>query len=347
MSDRLRVSVVGGRGYVGGELLRLLLFHPHVKLHQVTSGSGAGKFVHSDHPNLRGHTNLKYINTEFLEPCDVLILAQPHGVAANHIDEWAKIAPKIIDCSADFRLNDPAAYTRWYGEEHPAPEWLQRFSYGLPESFRELLATSNYASGVGCNATVTNLALKPLAQAGLLERVVADIKVGSSEGGAQFNAASHHPERSGTVRSYKLTGHRHQAEVEQLLGTDFKLHMSVTSVEMVRGVLVTAHCFVNKDLDDKAVWQLYRQAYSSEPFVRVIKQKTGIHRYPDPKILVGSNYCDVGFAVDAQPGSRRIVVIAAMDNLMKGAAGTALQTMNIMMGLDETAGLQFPGLHPV
>ena len=229
----------------------------------------------------------------------------------------------------------------------PAPEWLEKFVYGLPEAYRDQLAQAKYASGVGCNATVTNLALAPLAEAGLLTggRVVADIKVGSSEGGARPNEGSHHPERSGAVRSFKPTGHRHQAEVRQVLGNDFELYMSVTAIELIRGALVTAHCLLNQNLTEKELWQLYRQAYKSEPFMRLVKQKTGIFRYPDPKLLPGTNFCDVGFEVEAD--TNRVVIIAALDNLMKGAAGSAVQAMNVMFGWEETIGLEFPGLHPI
>lgn len=347
MSEKLSVSIVGGSGYVGGELLRLLLFHPCVTVKQITSGSQFGKFAHSAHPNLRGVTEIQFSHPDALEPCDLLFLAQPHGVSSQAIEHFAGLAGRIIDTSADFRLRSPDAYTQWYGEPHPAPAWLDKFVYGLPERYRARLAEANYASGVGCNATVTNLALAPLADAGLLAggRVIADVKVGSSEGGARPSEGSHHPERSGSVRSFKPTGHRHQAEVRQALGDDFELYMSVTSVELIRGALVTAHCLLNQKIEEKDVWKIYRQAYKQEPFIRLVKQKTGIFRYPEPKLLAGTNFCDVGFEVEA--GTNRIVMIAAIDNLMKGAAGSAVQAMNVMLGWPETSGLEFPGLHPI
>ena len=180
------------------------------------------------------------------------------------------------------------------------------------------------------------LALYPLAQAGLIERVVVEVKVGSSEGGNKHSLATHHPERSGSVRSFAPTGHRHQAEMMQALG-EFELHFSATAVEMVRGVLCTAHVFLNEDVEEKALWKVYRSAYGSEPFVRLVKDRRGIYRYPEPKILSGTNFCDVGFAKD--PNSNRVVVISAIDNLMKGAAGTAVQAMNVMMGWPGNAGV--------
>jgi N-acetyl-gamma-glutamyl-phosphate/LysW-gamma-L-alpha-aminoadipyl-6-phosphate reductase len=345
MPGSVKVSIVGGSGYVGGELLRLLLFHPQVEVAEVTSASRAGHFVYTVHPNLRTVSALKFVHPDALAPCEFLFLALPHGEAARAIERYAAQATRIVDCSADFRLRDGAAYARWYGWEHPAPGWLARFVYGLPERYRDELRQARYASGVGCNATATTLALAPLVDAGLLESAVVEVKVGSSEGGAQPNQGSHHPERSGAVRSFKPTGHRHQAEVIQALGGGFALHFSATAVELVRGVLATCHCFLRRPLADKDVWKLYRDAYGAEPFIRLVKSKSGVYRYPEPKILAGTNYCDIGFELDEDSG--RLVVIAALDNLMKGAAGSAVQAMNVMMGWAETTGLEFPGLHPI
>lgn len=348
----LNISIIGGSGYVGGELLRLLLFHPHVRVVQITSERLAGKPVTTAHPNLRGLRALRenpllFTSAQQLQPCDLLFLALPHGEAARKIEYFAQQAPKIVDCSADFRLRDPAAYTRWYGEAHPAPDWLERFVYGLPELEREQLRNATYVSGVGCNATASNLALLPLVRAGIIDPqspVVIEVKVGSSEGGAQSSDSSHHPERAGAVRSFAPTGHRHTAEIIQATGLQ-QVHLSITSVELVRGALATAHVFPGQPVAEKDLWRAYRAAYSPEPFVRIVREKQGIYRLPEPKILAGSNYADVGFAVDDQSG--RIVSICAIDNLMKGAAGTAVQCMNLMCGLDETAGLEFPGLHPI
>jgi N-acetyl-gamma-glutamyl-phosphate/LysW-gamma-L-alpha-aminoadipyl-6-phosphate reductase len=340
----INVSIVGGSGYVGGELLRLLLGHPLVKVQQITSQQHAGSYVPGIHPNLRGATRLKFSPIEALEPCDLLFLALPHGRAAGQIDHFANLAERVIDLSADFRLNDPALYEEWYGRSHSAPEWLNKFVYGLPELHRAELREARYVSGVGCNATAVNLALSPLALQGLIQQAIIEVKVGSSEGGNSFSAASHHPERSGALRSFAPTGHRHQAEMVQELGC-FDLHFSATAVELVRGILCTAHLFLNQDLTEKDVWQLYRNVYVSEPFVRLVKERKGIYRYPEPKILAGSNFCDVGFAKDERTG--RLVVLSAIDNLMKGAAGTAVQAMNLMLGYPETTGLTFTGLHPI
>jgi len=340
---RIRASIVGASGYAGGELLRLLLDHPNVELAEVTSDGSAGRYVHQVHPNLRGRTQLRFVPHAEIEAADLLFLALPHGTAAREIERYGALAERLVDLSADFRLRDPAAYERWYDGPHPNPAWLDRFVYGLPETRREELRGARYASGVGCNATAVNLSLLPLARSGAIERAVVELKVGSSEGGARAGASTHHPERSGVVRSFAPVGHRHQAEVEQELG-GIELHLSVTAVELVRGVLCTAHVFLNEPLEEKDVWRLYRETYGAEPFVRLVKERQGLYRFPEPKVLAGSNHCDVGFARD--PASNRLVVIGALDNLMKGAAGSAVQAMNLMCGFDETAGLGFPGLHP-
>lgn len=346
MSD-IRASIVGGSGYGGGEVVRLLLSHPQVQVTQVTSESHVGQYLYNVHPNLRGRSAIQFTSLDQLVPCDVLFLALPHGETQKQIDRFAELAPRIVDLSADFRLHDPALYTRWYGEPHRAPEWLARFVYGLPELHREEMRKANYVSGVGCNATASILALLPLARANLLDTarpIIVDIKVGSSEGGNSASIASHHPERSGSVRSFAPVGHRHTAEVEQELGLS-NVHLSITSIEMVRGVLATAHCFLRAGITEKDLWRAFRGAYKGEPFVRIVKDKTGIYRYPEPKILSGSNYADVGFELDES--ICRAVSLCAIDNLMKGAAGSAVQAMNLMCGFEETAGLDFPGLHPV
>jgi N-acetyl-gamma-glutamyl-phosphate/LysW-gamma-L-alpha-aminoadipyl-6-phosphate reductase len=343
----MKVSIVGASGYTGGELLRVLLFHPQVEIGQVTSESHAGEYVYHQHPNLRKRTLLQFTSRDTLGPCDVLFLALPHGESQQHIDTYLRLAPKMVDLAADFRLKDAAAYRKWYGAEHQAAQYLGQFVYGLPELQREALKTASYVSGVGCNATVSNLALLPLVKANLIDRarpIVVDIKTGSSEGGASVNAGSHHPEKSHSVRAYAPTGHRHTAEVIQELGLS-NVHLSMTAVDLVRGVLGAAHVFVTPGTAEKDLWKAYRAAYQDEPFVRIVKDKTGIHRVPDPKILAGSNYADVGFELDPEAG--RVVSLAAIDNLMKGAAGSAVQAMNIMCGFEETAGLEFPGLHPI
>ena len=340
------VSIVGASGYVGGELLRLLLDHPQVVVQQATSERLAGRYLTATHPNLRGRTDGRFVPLAELAPCDLLILALPHGAAAGRIEHWATLAPRIIDCSADFRLRDAAVYERWYGAAHPAATWLGQFVYGLPELQRESLRGAQYVSGVGCNATAVNLALLPLVRAGLLDTarpIIADVKVGSSEGGATTNEGSHHPERAGAVRSFAPVGHRHTAEIAQELGLD-NVHLSITSVEMVRGALATCHAWLQPGTTERDLWRAYRAVANVEPFLRVVHERSGIHRHPEPKILAGSNYADLGWALDERSG--RIVALCALDNLMKGAAGSAVQCLNLMHGWDERSGLGFAGLHP-
>lgn len=343
----IRASVVGGSGYTGGELLRLLIAHPQVEVVQATSRSHLGEYVYQVHPNLRKQTNLKFSDLEHLEPVEVLFLAQPHGQAQQEIERYAQLAPRLVDLSADFRLHSPQDYQRWYGKVHAAPDWLGRFVYGLPELHREELHGASYVSGVGCNATAAILALLPLVKASLLDgeqAVIIEIKVGSSEGGATGNPGSHHPERSGVIRTFSPFGHRHTAEVMQELGLA-RVRLTMTSVDLVRGALATAHATVKQGVTAKDLWKAYRGMAAENPFLRVVKEQRGIYRVPEPKILAGSNFADLGFDLEEEGG--QVVSICAIDNLMKGAAGSAVQCMNLMLGLAETTGLEFPGLHPV
>lgn len=346
----ITVSIIGASGYGGGELLRLLLDHPEVQVKQVTSESNAGKFVHRIHPNLRKRTDLKFVSMDQLEPCDVLFLGLPHGHAMERIEDWKQLAPAIIDLSADFRLRRPDAYPTWYGHDHSRPELLSEWVYGIPELHREEMKTANYISSGGCLATAAILGLYPLFQADVValdKPVVIEGKTGSSGAGGGVSLASHHPERSGAMRSFKPTGHRHTAEICQELAFQGEplVAFSATSIEAVRGILSTAHVFLKEPLDEREIWRIYRKAYAKEPFMRVVKESGGVYRYPEPKILSGTNYCDVGFELDEH--SNRVVVIAALDNLMKGAAGQAVQAFNIRFGFPETTALEFAGLHPI
>jgi N-acetyl-gamma-glutamyl-phosphate/LysW-gamma-L-alpha-aminoadipyl-6-phosphate reductase len=352
----LSCAIIGGTGYTGGELLRLLNNHPQAKATQITSRSRMGEYAHVPHPNLRNTSagNLQFIRPEDVKPCDVIFLCLPHGEATTQIDKWAALAPNIIDLSADFRLQDHTAYAKWYDGAHPAPHWVKKFVYGLPEISRDHMRGAHYISGVGCNATATNLALLPLVKAGLLDLslpILADIKVGSSEAGAEANDASHHPERSGAVRVYAPAGHRHTAEVEQMIRTIGtmgeavpNIHMTVSSIEMVRGVSANVHVFLKEKTDEKALWKAFRTCYKNEPFVRIVKATSGIFRAPEPKILAGSNWADVGFYLSED--GLKATLICAIDNMMKGAAGSAVQCLNVLQGWDERAGLEFTGLHP-
>lgn len=344
----LRASIVGGSGYGGGELLRLLLGHPEVEVGQVSSRRLAGKPIGRAHPNLRASSDLRFAAPEELEPCDVLFLALPHGEASAQWDVLEPLAPRIVDMSADFRLRDAAAYERHYGP-HPRPDVLPTFGYGLAEVDRAALVGATRVATGGCNATVALLGLLPFFAAGVadLERTVVDIKVGSSEGGAVANSGSHHPIRSGIVRPYAPTGHRHTAEVEEILSTvgpQARVHLSVSAVDMVRGAAALSHVFLRDRLDQKDVWAILRDHWSGHPFIRIVSERSGVHRLPEPRLLAGTNFCDVGFELD--PFSNRLVVVSAIDNLVKGSAGQAVQAMNLMLGIPEDAGLSFPGLFP-
>ena len=343
----IHASIIGGSGYGGGELLRLLLGHPQVEVQQVTSRSHLGEYVYQVHPNLRKSSTLKFIDPGSLEPTDLLFLALPHGEAQKKIDEYAALAPRIIDLSADFRIKEPALYKKWYGQAHAAPGWLAKFVYGLPELHRAEMAEAKYISGVGCNATAANLALLPLVRAGLIDPsapAIAEIKVGSSESGAEGNSGSLHAERANVVRTFSAFGHRHTAEVIQEMGMSH-ISLTMTAVDLVRGALATVHAQTKPGVTNKDLWKAYRGAANENPFLRLVKEQRGIYRVPEPKIVTGSNYADIGFELDEDSG--HVVSICAIDNLMKGAAGTAVQCMNLMMGWEETLGLEFMGLHPI
>lgn len=352
--SRLRVAIVGGSGYTGGELIRLLLCHPQVELAQVASSSHTGQYVHSVHPNLRKLCTLRFCHPDDLTSCNTLFLCLPHGISSQNIEQYRSIAARVIDLSADFRLRSATLYQRWYGSPHSRPDLLAEAIYGLPELHREALPEATFVSGTGCMATAAILGLAPLYRSSIVNTaipLVVEAKVGSSAAGATPGTGSHHPDRSGAVRSFQPTGHRHSAELIQELGRIYggelqqPVAFSATAIELVRGVLITAHVFVRESLDERMLWRIYREAYQREPFIRLVKERGGIYRYPEPKILAGSNFCDIGFEYDAE--QQRVVVMAALDNLMKGAAGNGVQTLNSMYGWDETLGLGFPGLHPI
>mgnify|MGYP000483558232 FL=1 len=337
-------SVVGGSGFTGGELLRLLAGHPEFELVQATSRSKENKTVGHAHPNLRG-LDLRFSSPEELESVDALFAATPHGVSMGQIDEFQDAADTVVDLSADFRLDTEAQYDEWY-DGHERPELLDEAVYALPELTRDELPGTDLIASGGCNATATILGLKPLVDEGILsgdEQVVVDVKVGSSEGGAGGGEASSHPERSGVVRPYAPTGHRHEAEIEQFLGLD--VSFTVHAVDMTRGASATCHVFPEERVSKGDLWGAYRGRYEDEPFVELVAGGGGVYRYPEPKAVAGTNKAEVGFELD--PGNRRLVVFSAIDNMMKGSAGQAVHAANVALGIEETAGLDHRGLHPV
>ena len=342
----MRIGIVGASGYGGGELLRLMLRHPDVQVDLVTSNRFAGKRVRDVHPNLRSSDLTFHRHEDALtRNVDALFLAGPHGTSAPHMRHYLKAAERVFDLSADFRLRDTAAYQRYYGAAHPDPELLARRAYGIAELHREEIKSAKLVSGAGCIATTSILSLAPLARSGLLADgmpIVVDAKVGSSAAGAEASPSTHHPERRDVVRPYAPTGHRHEAEVLQETG--LRVGLSCHAIELVRGILATCHTWVRPGTTEKDVWKVFRAAYGNEPFVRIVKERAGLYRYPEPKLLAGTNEFHVGFELDEE--SNRLVVLGALDNLVKGTAGAALQNFNVAYGLPETRGLELTGMHP-
>ncbi|RME62226.1 MAG: N-acetyl-gamma-glutamyl-phosphate reductase [Candidatus Dadabacteria bacterium] len=345
--NKITASIIGGSGYVGGELLRILLRHPAVRIEQVTSERFAKKPISFLHPHLRKKTDLKFSSLTDLKECDLIFSCLPHGELAKKYSNVRQKCQKLIDLSADFRLRDPEDYKKYYSISHPLPEKLTSFVYGIAELHREEIRRADEVACAGCNATVSILGLYPLFSSGIARdaSLVIEVKVGSSEAGRKITPYSHHPERAHTVRAFKPVGHRHTAEIVQELRIDNPslCHLSVTSVDLVRGASALAHILLSKEVTEKELWQIYRESYAGEPFIRIVKDASG--RLPEPKGVVGSNYCDIGFAKD--PFSNRVVIISVIDNLIKGAAGQAIQAMNLMYGIKETEGLEDIALYPL
>ena len=350
----MRIGIIGGSGYVGGELLRLLLLHPQVEVTTVTSRASVGEYIFNLHPNLRGLTQLKFVPQDIAalqKNCDLVFTATPHGGSVNLVPKLLEAGLKVIDMSADFRLKNPIAYETWYGWTHAHPELLKEAAYGLPELHRQEIKNTRLVACPGCMATATILALAPIIKADLVDKtkIVADLKVGSSGGGSKPTIASHHPERSNGVRPYKVIGHRHIAEVEQelqgLTNENVTISFSPHAVNMVRGILATIHAFPKQEITNKDIWKALRSLYDGEPFIRFVKYQKGCYQLPDPKVTLGTNYCDIGFEID--PHANRLIVFSALDNMVKGASGQGVQCLNIIMGLDETTGLKSTGFHPM
>lgn len=349
-----KIGIIGGSGYVGGELLRLLLLHPEAEVTMVTSRQSAGEFIFNVHPNLRGLTQLKFVPQDMAElqkNCDIVFTATPHGGSVNLVPKLLEAGLKVIDMSADFRLKNPADYETYYGWTHAHPEMLKEAAYGLPELHREEIKKAKLVACPGCEATAAILGLAPIVKAGLIDKdkIVVDLKVGSSGGGSKATPASHHPERSSGVRPYKVVGHRHIAEVEQELNAigseKVKISFTPHAVNIVRGILATIHTFPTQPIANKDLWKAFRGMYGNEPFVRIVKYQKGQFQLPDPKVTVGTNFCDVGFEIDEH--ASRLILFSALDNMVKGASGQGVQCLNLLMGIDETTGLKSTGFHPM
>jgi N-acetyl-gamma-glutamyl-phosphate/LysW-gamma-L-alpha-aminoadipyl-6-phosphate reductase len=351
--NMVKVGIIGASGYTGGDLLRLLIGHPEVNIEFASSRKYIGKYIHSVFPNMRKLIDQKFeaFTPERAKQCDVVFLCVPHTVGMEIASQiYSKKGNlKIIDLSADFRLQDPAVYEQYY-TKHTNPDLLKLRVIGLPEFHREEIKKAEIVSCYGCLSTTTILGLAPIIQSGLvdLDNIIVETKVGSSAVGRAVSLSTHHPERMGVVRPYKLTGHRHGAEIEQelgnLTGQKVTIGFSAVSTNHVRGVLSVAHTKPQQPLKDKDLWRVYREQYQSEPFVRIVKSSKDLFKLPDPKYVAGSNFCDVGWEIDSH--TDRLVIVSAIDNLVKGSGGQALQCMNLMFGLDETTGLRFAGPYP-
>jgi N-acetyl-gamma-glutamyl-phosphate/LysW-gamma-L-alpha-aminoadipyl-6-phosphate reductase len=351
----MRIGIIGGSGYVGGELLRLLLLHPDVDVTMVTSRQSVGEYVFNVHPNLRGLTQLKFVQqdiSELQKNCDLIFTATPHGGSVNLVPSLLAAGLKVIDMSADFRLKNAADYETYYSWQHGHPELLKEAVYGLPELHREEIKSARLVACPGCMATSAILGLAPIIKADLVDadKIVVDLKVGSSGGGSKPTLASHHSERFSGVRPYQVTGHRHIAEVEQELSLlsgaqHVKIGFTPHAVNMVRGILATIHTYPKQPISSKDLWKALRGMYGNEPFVRLVKYQKGPYQLPDPKIAVGTNFCDIGFEIDEH--TNRLLLFSAIDNMCKGASGQGVQCLNLIMGIDETTGLKSAGFHPM
>jgi N-acetyl-gamma-glutamyl-phosphate reductase common form len=346
----LRAGIVGGSGFGGGELLRILSRHPEVRVTAVTSRRHAGRPVADVHLNLLGHVDLMFADLEaddLAKEVDVLFFALPHGEAAKRMTRVLDAAPelRIVDLSGDFRLNDVEEWERAYGREHPAGDLSGEFVYGLTEAFRDQIRQSRRVANPGCFATGAILALLPLAEEGLLDGNVAISGItGSSGSGAEPKMTTHHPERTEDFRAYRPLTHQHEPEIRLALeragagAGGFSPAMVPHSAPFVRGIFTTASIFPTRPLSREMIRGLYEARYGPEPFVRL--------REDTPRVTVvrGTNHCDV--AVTADDEGKRLVVLSAIDNLVKGMAGQAVQNMNLLFDLAESAGLLDPGTHP-
>lgn len=335
------VAVVGASGYVGGELLRLLFRHPNTQVTVATSEQASGKPVHALFPNLMGPELL----CESLDPqrvaarAEVIFLALPHTKSAGPAQAILQAGRKVIDLSADFRLKDARAYETWYQTSHPCPDLLRTAAYGLPELHRDAIRSAALVASPGCYPTAAILSLAPLAKHQLLgEQVLIDAKSGISGAGRNPSLPYHFPEANESMEAYNLGTHRHIPEIEQELGVTiaFTPHL----VPMTRGILSTAYTRLRQARTSKQLTDLYREFYKNEPFIRVLNPGQS----PNPRHTRGANLCEVAVFIDPRTGTA--ILMAALDNLVKGAAGQAVQAFNLMQGWDETLGLQDSGLYP-
>lgn len=339
--NKIRVGIFGGSGYGGAELLRILLFHPNVELVFVTANEQAGKPVGEVHRNLNGLTQLSFTHApETVTGVDCIFLALPHGQAMDIVPNLPKDV-KAIDLSGDFRLRDQGVFEKHYKQPHTAMHAQTEFVYGLTETNRDAVKTARLVANPGCFATATLLGLAPLVANHLLNgRVIVDAKTGSSGSGAKAAANTHHPQRMTSFYAYKPFTHQHVPEIEQELDHvgDWtgELIFMTHSLPVARGIFASIYAEANRDLSEPDLRSLYADYYRESFFVRLVNGS------PDINWVKTTNFCDLGFAVRG----KQLVVFSAIDNLVKGAAGQAVQNMNLMFGLDETTGLKLVGTNP-
>ncbi len=345
-SKVLKVGIVGATGYTGVELLRLLVGHEQVNIHTVTSNSEKGQYVTNVFPSLSGYLDLKYSghDSSALTECDVVFFATPHATSMYKIPELLDANVKIIDLSADFRLQNVEQWQHWYGVEHAAPELLKMAVYGLPEINRDQISKANLVANPGCYPTAVSLGLLPLLEEGVvdLNSLIADAKSGVSGAGRKATMGSLFSEASETFKAYGVSGHRHLPEICQILSLCSGQAVDITFVPhlvpMVRGIFATLYAHLKQtDLD---VTNIYTTRYSNEPFVEVLPNGS----QPDTRAVRGTNMCRI--AVNQSQDSEKLVILSVIDNLVKGAAGQAIQNMNIMFGMDEVTGLNLPAIYP-
>lgn len=342
----LKVGIVGGTGYTGVELLRLLAQHPDVELKAITSRTEAGMPVAKMFPNLRGHVDLAFSepSIEVLGACDVVFFATPHGVAMKQTPELIERGVRVIDLGADFRIADPAVFEKWYGLPHSCTDILAESVYGLPEVNREAIKKARVIANPGCYPTAVQLGFLPLLKAGLVDasHLVADAKSGVSGAGRKAEVHALFSEAAESFRAYGVSGHRHLPEISQGLARISPEKIGLTFVPhllpMIRGIHATLYATLKTDTDD--LQTLYEETFAGEPFVDVMPAGS----LPETRSVKGANTCRI--AVYRPQGADTVVVLSVIDNLVKGAAGQAVQNMNIMFGLPETAGLSHIALLP-
>jgi len=342
----IKAGIVGGTGYTGAELLRLLAAHPGVRLTAITSRSEAGTAVADMFPNLRGHLDLSFSDpsSAALQDCDVVFFATPNGTAMKLVPDLLASGARVIDLAADFRLRDPAEWQQWYGEPHACLELLSEAVYGLPEMNREQIREARLVANPGCYPTAVQLGFMPLLEQGLVDssHLIADAKSGVSGAGRGAKVAHLLCETSENMKAYGVQGHRHWPEIRQGLRQMTRESVGLTFVPhltpMIRGIHATLYATLSQAGQD--LQTLYEQRYADEPFVDVMPAGS----LPETRSVRGANQCRI--AVHVPPSGEVVVVLSVIDNLVKGAAGQAVQNMNIMFGLEETAGLQSIALVP-